>query len=103
MKKVQRFWNALPDVHSVLTTEYSLVSTATATRAVQVSKIAALTTSGSNINVARMMLTAVLFRNDGQHNAMATWSEDELHEATRVFLTAMMFCRKNFLANPPRP
>jgi hypothetical protein len=102
MKKMQRFWNAVPEVHSILLTEHGLVS-ARATRDVQLANIAALPATGRNINVARTLLAAILYRNDGQHNAMAAWPEHELHGATRIFLTALMFCRKNLLANPPRP
>jgi hypothetical protein len=78
-----------------------LVSTATSTRAAQVASIEALPPAGPNIDVARTILKAVLYRNDGQHNAMTSWSEDELHGANRVFLTSIMFCRKNLLTNPP--
>ena len=102
--KVQRFWNAVPEIHSVLLAERGLVSTgAKTTRATQVASIEALPAAGPNINVARTLLKAVLYRNDGQHNAMTSWSEDELHEANRIFLTAIMFCRKNLLTNPPTP
>lgn len=103
MKKVQRFWNSVPAVHSILIAQHGLVSTKSAPRTVQLAGIAALTATGPNIDVARTLLAAVLYRNDGQHNAMAAWSENELHEATRVFLTALMFCRKNLLTNPPKP
>jgi hypothetical protein len=103
MTKVQRFWNAVPEIHSILINEYSLVSTATSPRAARVASIEALPSAGPNINVARTILKAVLYRNDGQHNAMTSWSEDELHEANRIFLTAIMFCRKNLLTNPPTP
>lgn len=101
MTKVQRFWSAVPEIHSILMNEYSLVSTATSTRAARVASIEALPAAGPNINVARTILKAVLYRNDGQHNAMTSWSEDELHEANRLFLTGIMFCRKNLLTNPP--
>jgi hypothetical protein len=101
MRKVQRFWNAAPEIHSILMNQRGLVSTAKSTRAAQVMSIEALPAAGPNINVARMILKAVLYRNDGQHNAMTLWSEDELHEANRVFLTSIMFCRKNLLTNPP--
>ena len=101
MKKIQRFWNAVPEIHLILMNEHGLVSTGTKTRAAQVASIEALPAAGPNINVARTILKAVLYRNDGQHNAMTSWSEAELHEANRVFLTAIMFCRKNLLTNPP--
>jgi hypothetical protein len=101
MKKNQRFWNAVPEIHLILMNEHGLVSTGTKTRAAQVASIEALPAAGPNINVARTILKAVLYRNDGQHNAMTSWSEAELHEANRVFLTAIMFCRKNLLTNPP--
>ncbi|MBR1157194.1 hypothetical protein [Bradyrhizobium sp. JYMT SZCCT0428] len=103
MNKVQRFWNAVPEIHSLLRTEYGLVSTLSKTRADQTAKIGSLRATGPNIDVTRTILAAVLYRNDGQHNAMAAWSEEELHEANRVFLTAIMFCRKNLLTNPPNP
>jgi hypothetical protein len=100
-KKVQHFWSAVPEIHSILMNEHSLVSTTASARAAQVASIEALPAAGPNINVARTILKAVLYRNDGQHNAMASWSEDELHEANRVFLTGIMFCRKNLLTHPP--
>jgi hypothetical protein len=80
-----------------------LVSTKTAPRANRLAAITALTTTGPNIDVARTILAAVLYRNDGLHNGMASWAEAELHEAARIFLTAMMFCRKNLLVSPPAP
>ncbi|MBY5421050.1 hypothetical protein [Rhizobium leguminosarum] len=103
MKKVQAFWNTSTEVHGILTTQYALVGTKTATRADRLAAIAALTPSGPNIDVARTILAAVLYRNDGLHNGMASWVEPELHEAARIFLTAMMFCRKNLLVSPPSP
>jgi hypothetical protein len=101
MIKIQRFWNAVPEIHLILMNQRGLVSTGTKTRAAQVASIGALPAAGPNTNVARTILKAVLYRNDGQHNAMTSWSEDELHEANRLFLTAIMFCRKNLLTNPP--
>ncbi|MGY3695008.1 hypothetical protein ACVIGA_005088 [Bradyrhizobium sp. USDA 3240] len=103
MKKVQRFWNAVPEIHSLLLTEDGLVSTASKTRVAQTAGIGSLSATSPNIGVTRTILSAVLYRNDGQHNAMTTWSEEELHEANRVFLTAIMFCRKNLLTSPPKP
>ncbi|AIC31312.1 hypothetical protein IE4771_PE00086 (plasmid) [Rhizobium etli bv. mimosae str. IE4771] len=103
MKKVQAYWNTSTEVHGILKTQYPLVSTKTATRANQLAAIAALTSSGPNIDVARTILGAVLYRNDGLHNGMASWSETDLHEAARIFLTAMMFCRKNLFVSPPSP
>ena len=85
------------------TTQFALVSTKAATRANRLATIAALTPNGPNIDVARTILSAVLYRNDGLHNGMASWAEAELHEAARVFLTAMMFCRKNLFVSPPTP
>jgi hypothetical protein len=103
MTKVQRFWNAVPEIHSLLLAERGLVSTASKTRVAQIASIGSLPATGPNITVTRTILSAVLYRNDGQHNAMTTWSEEELHEASRVFLTAIMFCRKNLLTRPPTP
>ncbi len=103
MKKVQAFWNTSTEVHGILTTQFALVSTRTAPRANRLGAIAALTPTGPNIDVARTILAAVLYRNDGLHNGMASWAEAELHEAARVFLTAMMFCRKNLFVSPPTP
>lgn len=103
MKKMKAFWNKSSEVHGILTTQSALVSTNTVPRADRLVAIAALTPSGPNIDVARTILAAVLYRNDGLHKGMASWPEDELHEAARVFLTAMMFCRKNLLVSPPTP
>ncbi len=103
MKKVRRFWNAVSDVHAILSTHHGLVSTKSTSRAAQLANIAALTSTGPNIEIARTLLAAVVYRNDGQHNGMASWSEAELHEATRIFLTALMFSRKNLSVNPPTP
>jgi hypothetical protein len=103
MKKVRLFWKAVPDVYSILSTHHGLVSTASASRAAQLNNISALSSTGPNIEIARALLAAVLYRNDGQHNGMAAWPEVELHDATRVFLTALMFCRKNLSVNPPTP
>jgi hypothetical protein len=103
MKKVQAFWNTSTEVHGILTTQFALVSTKLASRAKRLAAIAALTPTGPNIDVARTILAAVLYRNDGLHNSMASWAEAELHEAARVFLTAMMFCRKNLFVSPPTP
>jgi hypothetical protein len=103
MNKVQRFWNAFPEIHLPLLTGHGLVSTRSKTRTDQIASIRSLTATGLNIDVTRTILSAVLYRNDGQHNAMVAWSEEELHEANRVFLTAIMFCRKNLLTNPPNP
>lgn len=103
MKKIQVFWNTSIEVHGILTTQFALVSTKVAPRANRLAAISALTPSGPNTGVARTILAAVLYRNDGLHNGMASWAEAELHEAARVFLTAMMFCRKNLLVSPPTP
>jgi hypothetical protein len=103
MKKVQAFWNASAEVHGTLTTQFSLVSTKTVPRAARLAAIAVLSPTGPNVDVARTILAAVLYRNDGLHNGMASWAEGELHEAARVFLTAMMFCRKNLFVSPPIP
>ena len=103
MKKVQAFWNSSTEVCGVLSTQFALVGTNTASRANQLAAIAALTPTGPNVDVARTILAAVLYRNDGLHNGMASWADAELHEAVRVFLTAMMFCRKNLFVCPPIP
>ncbi|MGX1317749.1 hypothetical protein AB7M17_001202 [Bradyrhizobium sp. USDA 377] len=103
MRKVQRFWSAVADIHSILVAEYGLVSTTSKTRAAQIASIRSLSGTGPNIEVARTILLAVLYRNDGQHNGMTTWSEEELQSAIRVFLTAIMLCRKNLLTSPPKP
>lgn len=101
MKKVQAFWNTSTEIHGILMTQFASVSTKSAPRANRLAAIAALTPTGPNIDVARTILAAVLYRNDGLHNGMASWAEAELHDAARVFLTAMMFCRKNLLVSPP--
>lgn len=103
MKKVQAFWNTSTEVHGILATQFALVSIRTASRVSRLAAIAALTPTGPNIEVARTLLAAVLYRNDGLHNGMVSWTEIELHEAARIFLTAMMFCRKNLLISPPIP
>lgn len=103
MTKLQRFWNAVPEIHLVLLAEHGLVSTGSRTRATQITRISALPATGPNIDVARTILLAVLYRNDGLHNAMTSWLEEELHEANGVFLTAIMFRRRNLLTNPPTP
>lgn len=103
MKKVQAFWNASSEVHGILMRNFSLVSTEKVPRAERLVEIAALTSTEINFDVGRTILTAVLYRNDGLHNGMASWSEAELQEAIRIFLTAMMFCRKNLLVSPPKP
>lgn len=103
MKKVQAFWNTSVGVHGILSTEYALVNTAKVPRTNRLAAIAALMPTGPNIDVARTVLAAVLYRNDGLHNGMASWTEAELHEAARVFFTTMMFCRKNLFASPPMP
>jgi hypothetical protein len=72
MKKVQAFWNTSTEVHRMLTTQFALVSTKTALRANRLAEIAALMSNGPNINVARTILAAVLYRNDGLHNGMAS-------------------------------
>lgn len=103
MKKVQAFWNTSTEVHGILATQFALVGTRTEPRANRLAAIAGLTPTGPNIGIARTILAAVLYRNDGLHNGMASWAEAELHEAARVFLTAMMFCRKNLFVSPPTP
>jgi hypothetical protein len=103
MKKVQAFWNTSTEVHGILMTQFALVGTKLASRADRLAAIAALMPTGPNIDVARTILAAVLYRNDGLHNGMASWAEAELLEAARIFLTAMMFCRKNLLVSPPAP
>ena len=101
MKKMQAFWNTSTEIHGILMAESALVSTRTAPRTSRLATIGALTPTGPNIEVARTLLAAVLYRNDGLHNGMASWTEAELHEAARIFLTAMMFCRKNLFVSPP--
>lgn len=102
MKKMQRFWDAVPEVSNVLKAHWSLASTKPGTpRNLQLANIEALPLNGLNAGVARLLLTAILYRNDGLHNAMTNWPESELHEVTRIFLTASMFCRRNLLTNPP--
>jgi hypothetical protein len=69
MIKIQRLWSAVPEIHSILMNEHALVSTGTKTRTAQVASIEALPAAGPNINVARTILKAVLYRNEGQHDA----------------------------------
>lgn len=104
MKKLQRLTTERPEILAYLTTSNGLASTKPGLiRATQLANIAALPAVGLNTDVARTLLAAVLYRNDGQHNSMAGWAEEELYEATRIFLTAMMFCRKVTLISPPIP
>ncbi len=89
------------DIASDISLNSRLVSTKPGIpRSTQLSLIAALPETTANTGISRVLLAAVLYRNDGQHNSMATWPEEELHEATRIFLTALMFCRKMMLAAP---
>lgn len=103
MRKLQRLWSSDPDVSRVLTTMHGLVSTGNATRAHQLAQIAGLPSNGARAEISQIMLRVVLYRNDGLHNSMSSWSEGELYDATVAFLTALLLCRKQTLVNPPKP
>lgn len=101
--KTRDLWSQVPDVFETFKTHYGLVSTKSATRADRLVQIDALTLTGPNAEVGRLLLRAVLYRNAGVHGGMGHWAEAELHEASRLFLTAMMFCRHAFISSPPVP
>lgn len=103
MRKMQKLWSVFPEIHGILRSQTALVSTRSVPRSTRLAEIAALAPTEKNIGVTRTLLEAVLYRNDGLHNGMVKWSETELHEATRIFLTAMMFCWKSLLVKPPMP
>ena len=101
--KMRDLWSEVPEVFETFKTHYGLVSTKSASRADRLVQIDALTLTGPNAQVARLLLRAVLYRNAGVHGGMGHWAEAELHEASRLFLTAMMFCRRAFISCPPTP
>ena len=104
MPKLRRAWSSDPDVFQALKTHYGLSGTKTGvTRADQLAAIAALPPMGDKTGVAQTLLRAVLYRNDGLHNSMSGWPDDELHDAAIAVLTALLFCRKHTLVNPPQP
>lgn len=100
-KKLLRAFSSQNDIAGDISRNSHLVSTKPGTlRGTQLACIAALPESTANTGISRTLLAAILYRNDGQHNGMMTWPEAELHEATRTFLTALMFCRKIMLISP---
>lgn len=102
MKKLDRYWAQVPGVHALLTANRGLTGDK-APFADQLIAIDALASTDADLGVAQVMLKAVLYRNTGQHAGMAVLTDEALHEAARVMLTAMLFCRKNLLVSPPCP
>lgn len=102
MKKMGRFWKEAPGVGPLLTAHRTLTGDK-APFAEQQAAIAAIVSPHANLGVAQILLRAVLYRNAGQHAGMQSFTEEELHEAARVMLTSMLFCRKNLLTSPPLP
>jgi hypothetical protein len=104
MGKMIRFWGEDADVCDILVKNKSLVSTRGGkTRADRLKEIEAIPSNLPKRELGQTLLRVVLNRNNGTHKAMANWTEEELHAATRDFLAAMMFCRKQMLVNPPKP
>jgi hypothetical protein len=104
MSKMLRLWDEDTDVHTILDTYKTLVSTRGGiTRGDRLTAIAAIPGTLPKRELGQTLLRVVLNRNSGTHKAMANWSEEELHAATRDFLAALMFCRKQMLVNPPKP
>jgi hypothetical protein len=104
MIKLQRLWSSDSDVRQALETHRGLSGTKQGvTRADRLAAIAALPPAGDKTGVAQTLLRAVLYRNDGLHNSMSRWPDDELHDAAIAVLTALLFCRKHTLVNPPIP
>jgi hypothetical protein len=104
MTKLQRLWSSDSDVLQALETHRGLSGTKQgATRADRLATIAALPPAGDKTGVTQTLLRAVLYRNDGLHNSMSGWPDDELHDAAIAVLTALLFCRKHTLVNPPNP
>ena len=100
MPKLKALWAGRLGIVTLLNQHAGLTSTKKAARAVQETAINAL--SGSpEMPVVQVLLRTALYRNDGAHNAMGGWSEDELHACTADFLAAMMLCRKVLLTDPP--
>lgn len=94
MRKLQALWASVPDVAHVLEEKHGLVSTATTPFAAQLNAIEALALPGANGEAARLLLKAVLSRNDGTHTGMTAWSTDRLIDTSIMFLGALLLCRK---------
>ncbi|GGJ04600.1 hypothetical protein [Neoroseomonas lacus] len=104
MAKMRRFWREDSEVSGLLTGNRGLVATwGETTRADQLLRIAAIPPGVPQRELGQTLLRVVLNRNVGTHQGTTSWTEPELHDATRDFLSAMMFCRKQMLLNPPRP
>ena len=103
--KVPKLWSGVPPIGDEVDKNHGLVSLTKATRTDQLAKIDALPLSGPDAEVIRTLLKAMLYRNAGVHEAggMNAWTEDELHVASRHFLTAMLLCRRVFMTHRPTP
>lgn len=102
MRKLGRFWKQSPGVDALLAANRNLTNDK-APFADQLVSIAAISSDDADLGVAQTLLSAVLYRNTGQHAGMENLTEEQLHEAARIMLTAMLFCRRNLLASPPLP
>ena len=100
MPKLKALWAGRPNVVALLNQHAGLTRTDTVARASQLAAINALSAS-SEMPVVKVLLRTALYRNDGTHNAMGGWSEDELQACTADCLAAMMLCRKVLLTDPP--
>ena len=100
MGKLQALWACLPDVAQALDLNHMLVSTKTKSFATQWSAIEALSLSGVDAEAARLLLKAVLTRNFGAHTGVGGWSDDQLHTAVQMLLSALLLCRKAATLHP---
>ena len=95
--KLTKYWDNDPVVQGILESDWNFTRTnPPATLAGQLAALANFN-AGPRGEIAKTMLTAVLYRNAGLHSGMDMLEEADLHGATRIFLLAMMYLRKNLL------
>lgn len=101
MGKLQALWACAPDVAQALDAHHELVSTKSKPFATQWAAIEALPLKGLDAEAARLLLKAVLTRNFGTHTGLSGWSDDQLHDAVQMLLSALLLCRKAATLHAP--
>lgn len=103
MPKLLRFWDQDPDVFQILQANTALTNTTSTPRATRLQQIAQIVHPSDKLALSQILLRTVLHRNSGSHQSMTSWTEQELQDIIQDFLTALMFCRKQMVVNPPQP
>lgn len=93
--KLLAIWSGVGDIRQALDSKWGLTQTKPpSTVADQLANIAALSLPGSNCEVVKVLLAAVLHRNNGAHNGLAGRDQDDLLDIGLRFIICILLCRK---------